>query len=65
MEKVRLPKWLYTIFSVSKSFFCQHRYDDVKIRNFTDLKMDDNGRLTIRMLIRTCGKCDKTEHIAK
>ena len=64
MKKVRLPKWLYTIFSVNKSFFCRHKYDDIKIRNFIDPKMDDNGRLTVRMLIRTCSKCGKTEHLA-
>jgi len=63
-KKLKLPNWLCIISSVSKSFFCRHRYDDFKIRNFTDPKMDDNGRLTTKMLIRTCGKCGKTEYIA-
>lgn len=52
------------IYAVSKSFFCRHKWDDFKIRNFDEAKMDDKGRLTTKMLIRTCSKCGKTEHFA-
>ena len=52
------------IYAVSKSFFCRHKWDDFKIRNFDEPKMDDKGRLTTKMLIRTCSKCGKTEHFA-
>jgi hypothetical protein len=52
------------IYAVSKSFFCRHKWDDFKIRNFDEPKMDDKGRLTTKMLIRTCGKCVKTECFA-
>ena len=51
------------IYAVSKSFFCRHEWD-VKIRNFDEPKMDNKGRLTTKMLIRTCSKCNKTEHFA-
>lgn len=43
------------IYAVSKSFFCRHKWGDFKIRNFDAPKMDDKGRLTTKMLIRTCG----------
>ena len=29
------------ICAVSKSFFCRHNWDDFKIRNFDEPKMDD------------------------
>ena len=52
------------IYAVGKSFFCRHKWDDFKIRNFDETKMDDKGRLTTKMLIRICSKCGKTEHFA-
>lgn len=54
----------FTIHFVSKSFFCRHKWDDFKIRNFDEPKMDDKGRLATKMLISTCGKCGKIEHFA-
>ncbi len=50
------------IYAVSKSFFCRHKWVDFKIRNFDEPKIDDKGRLSTKMLIRTCSKCGKTEH---
>ena len=52
------------IYAVSKSFFCRHKWDDFKIRNFNETKMDSKGRLTTKMLIRECNKCGKIESFA-
>ena len=54
----------FAIHIVSKSFFCRHKWDNFKIRNFNEPKMDYKGRLTTKMLIRTCSKCGKIEHFA-
>ena len=54
----------FAIHIVSKSFFCRHKWVDFKIRNFDEPKMDSKGRLTTKMLLRKCGKCDKIECFA-
>lgn len=62
----RFIKYIKRIFTniIGNLFFHRHKWTDFKFRNFDEPKMDDKGRMSNKMLIRTCGKCSKMELFA-
>lgn len=48
----------------SKSFFCRHKWVDLKVRHFVVPKFDSEGQLASKMQIQECSKCSKLKAIA-
>ena len=48
---------------VSKSFFCWHKWVNVKQKIFGEPKMDSNGKKTTKMKIIVCEKCGKSKYL--